>query len=75
MAKKYVVTLAVEERELLKAMIGSGIDRARKLTRARVLLKANECWPDKEIRRALDVGTATIERVRRRYVEESVLNP
>ena len=29
MAKKYVVTLAIEERELLKAMIGSGIDRAR----------------------------------------------
>ena len=50
MAKKYVVTLAVEEQELLKAMISSGIDRARRLTRARVLLKANECWPDKEIR-------------------------
>ncbi|MBC8446099.1 MAG: IS630 family transposase, partial [Chloroflexi bacterium] len=72
MAKKYVVTLAVEEQELLKTMITSGTDRARKLTRTRILLKANEGWPDKRVGTALDVGTATIERVRRRYVEEGL---
>ncbi len=38
--KKYVVKLSAEERERLNALIQSGKHPARKLTRARILLKA-----------------------------------
>jgi transposase len=69
---KYIVTLDSEEREMLQNMIGSGTERARKLTHARILLKAHESWRDEDICRALDVGIATVERVRRRFVLEGL---
>jgi transposase len=75
--KKYVVTLTDEEREELGRMVASGKGAARKLIHARILLKA-DCgeggpgWEDAEIAEALDAGTATIERVRRRFVEEGL---
>jgi transposase len=72
MAKRYVVTLTAEEREMLQTLISSGTERARKLTRARILLKADEGWQDKAICRALDVGIATVERVRKRFVLEGL---
>jgi transposase len=72
MAKRYVVTLTTEEREMLQTLISSGTERARKLTRARILLKADEGWTDKDICRALDVGVATVERVRKRFVLEGL---
>jgi len=73
--KKYHVTLTDEERRQLHAMISSGRARARTLTHARILLKADESpsapgWSDEEIHWALDVGLATIGRVRQRFVEE-----
>jgi transposase len=67
--KKYIVDLTDEEREELEALISSGVAPARKLTRARILLKADEGWTDQAISDALDVGTATVERVRKRFVE------
>jgi transposase len=70
MAKKYIVTLSAEERQILRDLIASGTHRARKLTRARILLKADEGWTDRAISRALNVGIPTIERVRRRFVLE-----
>jgi len=72
MTKQYIVTLNDEDRETLKNMINSGTIRARKLTHARILLKAADGWPDKEIHEALDVGTATVERVRKRFVLEGL---
>ena len=68
MTKRYVVTLTTEEHDTLRTMISSGTERARKLTRARILLKANEGWQDADICKALDVGVASVERVRRRFV-------
>lgn len=70
MAKKYVVTLADEEREKLLKLIGSGTAKARTISRARILLKANDGWPDKEISQALNVSIPTVERVRKRFVFE-----
>ena len=67
--KKYIVTLTTDEREALEALISAGTDSARKLTRARILLKADEDWSDRRISEALDVGTATVGRVRQRFVE------
>lgn len=70
MAKKYVVTLTDAERENLLKLIGSGTAKARSLSRARLLLKADEGWHDKEISRALDVSIPTVERVRKQFVFE-----
>jgi hypothetical protein len=42
--KKYLVTLNDEEREQLEQLLHSGTHATRKVTRARVLLKAAEGW-------------------------------
>ena len=70
MAKKYVVTLSKEERDQLLALIGSGEAKARTLSHARILLKADEGWRDRDIGKALDISIPTIERVRKRFVFE-----
>jgi transposase len=72
MAKRYVVALSAEERQTLQDEIASGTHYARKLTRARILLKADAGWSDQEISRALDVSVPTIERIRRRFVFEGL---
>jgi len=81
--KKYRVTLAADEREQLRALLARGKADVRKLKHAQILLKADEAdggsgWDDERIAEALEVGTATVERVRRRFVEEglaSALSP
>jgi transposase len=75
MQKKYHVTLTLEERCELERMIRAGHAAARKLIRARILLKADEAeggpgWSDPEIAEALEVGLSTVWRVRQRFVEE-----
>lgn len=67
--KKYIVNLTSEERQELHTLVSSGVAPARKLARARILLKADEGWTDEAISEALDVGTSTVERVRKRFVE------
>lgn len=70
MAIKHNVTLTEEERQKLRQMLSGGEEKVRKLTRARILLKADEGWTDKAISEALDIGVSTIERTRRRFVRE-----
>jgi len=77
MKKKYVVELTEEERQTLQQLVSAGKASAHKLTHARILLKADSSstgpnWQDSKISQALDVGTATIERVRKRLVEEGL---
>jgi transposase len=77
MRKRFIVTLTSEERETLRELISSGKAAARKLSHARILLKADSSegvpgWTDSVISQALDVGTATVERVRKRFVEEGL---
>ena len=72
MRKKYIVKLTLEEKEQLRGLLSSGKERVRKLTRARILLKANEGWTDRTICVALDVSRPTVERTRRRFVEEGI---
>jgi transposase len=67
--KKYVVDLSAEERTTLEPLRQRGKSSARKLTRARILLQADEGLRDEEIATALDVGIATGERTRQRFVE------
>ena len=73
--KKYVVKLTAEERERLDTLIRSGKHSAQKLTKARILLKADaseagEAWSDSRIASALDTSLATVARTRQQLVEE-----
>lgn len=58
-------------------MISAGKAAARKLTHARILLKADAGeggpnWKDEQIGQSLEVGTATVERVRKQFVEDGM---
>jgi len=75
--KKYKVTLTAEERQHLSALIAVGKAAAMKLAHARILLKADAAdggpaWPDERIAQAVEVGVATVERVRQRFVEQGL---
>ena len=70
--KKYVVDLSAEERTTLEQLLQRGKSSARKLTRARILLQADAGLTDEEIATALDVGSATVERTRQRFVEANL---
>jgi hypothetical protein len=67
--KKYIVDLSPEERATVEHLLRSGTTGARKLTRARILLKAADGLHDETMATALDVGTATVARTRQRFVE------
>ena len=67
MAKKYLVSLTEEERESLLALTKKGSVAARKLTRAHILLQADAGATDDTIAQALHSGTATVERIRKRW--------
>ena len=70
--KKYLITLEDAEREQLEQLLHSGVHATRKVTRARMLLKAAEGWEDQAIAAALSVGRATVERLRQRFVAEGL---
>jgi len=77
MKKKYIVTLTEEERRLLQGLLSRGKAAARKLKHAMVLLKADAspggpAWNDDRIVEGLEVGRATVERVRREFVEDGL---
>lgn len=65
--KRYKVALTKEERQQLEKLISSGIAPARKLTRARILLKVNEGLSKSEISQALDVTNNTVTNVCRTF--------
>lgn len=75
--KKYIVALSSEEREALEKVTTTGKTSAYKLNHARILLKADinqdgGGWRDQDISDALDISVSTIERVRQRFVEQSL---
>jgi transposase len=77
MKKKYVVTLTEEEQQMLRQMISRGKASARRLMHARILIKAdssddNAGKDDVAIAESLDIGRATVERVRKEFVEEGL---
>lgn len=73
MRKRYIVNLTDDERgaltELTRRKFVSGLKRLR----ANILLKADDGLTDDEISEDLEVGTATVERVRKRCMERGVL--
>lgn len=77
MRKKYPVVLSVVERAELTRLIAAGTAPARKLTPARILLKADQsaagpAWVDERIAEAVEVSQPTIARIRKQYVEDGL---
>jgi hypothetical protein len=75
--KKYLVTLTPDERAQLNGLLSSGRRSARTLTRARILLQADQtdgspAWDDGRIVDALGCGRRTVERIRERFVTEGL---
>jgi transposase len=75
--KKYLVTLTPEERQQLRKLVSAGKRSARTLTRARIVIQADQApggpaWEDAKIVEALGCGLRTVERVRQRFVEEGL---
>lgn len=70
--KKYIVTLTEEERSQLEALTSRGACRARRLKRALVLLAAADGDGDTACAARARVSVATVERTRRRFVEEGL---
>src|SRR4029077_11541409 len=83
MEKRYRVTLTETERVDLRKLVSVGKAAAQKLVRARILLLADQSEggsskSDPEIVEALGCGRASVERIRKRFVEEgleAVLSP
>ncbi len=77
MVRMYRVTLTDEQRRGLRRLIASGQASARKLMHARILLKSDGSpgapgWSAAKISHALEVGAATVERVRRQFAREGL---
>ena len=75
--KKYIVALEQEERKELESITTKGKSPAYRVNHARILLKADINQEkgglrDKELSEALDISVSTIERVRQKFVEESL---
>jgi transposase len=68
-AKKYHIELTDQERSMLEQMLRRGKHSARKLTRARILLKADSGLRDEDIAQELDTCIPTVERTRKRFAE------
>src|SRR5882762_7760268 len=83
MEKRYRVTLTESERADLRKLVSVGKAAAQKLVRARILLLADQSEggsskSDPEIVESLGCGRASVERIRKRFVEEGLeaaLNP
>ena len=70
--KNHCVKLSKHERQHLQKIVRSGKDKARKITRCRVLLLADKGKTDQEISDALGVCLATIFNIRRRYCKHEL---
>jgi len=75
--KKYIVKLSEAERSHLQALISKGKSPAKRLLKARILLKADasehgEGWSDGRIAGALDTNMSMVTRVRQQFVEQGL---
>ena len=75
--EKYIVKLTEAERTHLQALISKGRSSAKRLLKARILLKADvselgDAWSDGQIIKALDTNKSMVWRVRQQFVEEGL---
>jgi transposase len=69
---KWIVELSDEQRRDLQSLVRKGKSSARRITRARILLLGAENRPDDEVAAALHTSRSTVERIRRRFVEQGL---
>lgn len=73
--RRHIVKLSADEREQLRVLTRTGSAKAQELTRAHILLNADENGPglkDEHIATALSVTVQTVERIRKRYNAEGL---
>lgn len=75
--KKYTIELTAEQREELEQIVKAGQATARKIQHTHILLKSDSgalgpAWSDQRIVEAFGAGVSTIERVRKRFVENGL---
>lgn len=76
--RKYIVTLSVEEREQLEALSSRGSHKSHKVLNALILLNCDDGEhqdgrsTNEQVSRVLKVGMRTIDRVKRRFVEDGL---
>lgn len=70
--KKYLVDLTDSEKLELEQLLKGGKPQSGKLTRARILLLANDGKTDSEMVEVLQTARPTVERTRKRFVEEGL---
>jgi transposase len=71
---RWIVELTDDERATLRQFTTSGSTKVRKIKRALILLAADNGMTDAEITTSIDVGTSTVYRVKRAFVEEGLEN-
>jgi len=69
---RYRVTLSSEERGQLLALVNGGRVSVRRVKRAQILLAAAAGSSDERIAAHVSVGTSTVYRTKRRFVEEGL---
>jgi transposase len=77
MSKRYIVRLTPEERGQLRKLVRVGKAAAYRLLWARILLQVDEgkegpALPDQQAAQSLETTARTVERLRRRFVEEGL---
>jgi transposase len=77
MKKVFVVRLTEQERSELETLVRKGKASALTITRARMILKADqgengEAWSDAQVAEALNVAPKSVFNIRRRWVEEGL---
>ena len=72
MADKYLVDLTEEEQGYRLDVIHKGKTAARRVARAHVLLRAAEGTTDEDIAKTLQLGIASVHRIRQRCVDEGL---
>lgn len=70
--RKEKLKLSKAESQKLQELIRKGENKARVITRSRILLLSDEGRTDQQVADALQIGRATVERIRRRAVREGV---
>ena len=72
MRKQKSVRLTNKVRKVLQEMVSKGKEKARTLTRCRILLLADKGESDSGIIKALGITRNTIRQIRQRYIKEGV---
>lgn len=77
MEKKYIVELTSEERIQLAELVKKGKTAGYKIRHAQILLKVDQgeqgrAWPDERVAEAFGANVTTVERLRKRFVEEGL---